>query len=123
MRVPGLDPGICRGHPRLCAAAQGVDGRDEPGHDDRVVARMSACDIPGTLSRILLRAHPGYMNIPMHARLLALIASSMLLAGSAAAQDGADGFPHRPIHIVVPFPPAGPTDILCRVIAQRMSED
>ena len=35
----------------------------------------------------------------------------------------ADGFPHRPIHIVVPFPPAGPTDILCRVIAQRMSED
>jgi tripartite-type tricarboxylate transporter receptor subunit TctC len=59
----------------------------------------------------------------MHARLLALIASSMLLAGGAAAPDGADGFPHRPIHIVVPFPPAGPTDILCRVIAQRMSED
>jgi tripartite-type tricarboxylate transporter receptor subunit TctC len=32
-------------------------------------------------------------------------------------------FPSRPIRIIVPFPAGGPTDILSRVIAQRMSED
>jgi tripartite-type tricarboxylate transporter receptor subunit TctC len=32
-------------------------------------------------------------------------------------------FPSRPIRIIVPFPAGGPTDILARVIAQRMSED
>jgi tripartite-type tricarboxylate transporter receptor subunit TctC len=59
----------------------------------------------------------------MHARLLALVASLLLPVADVPAQEHADAFPSRPIHIVVPFPPAGPTDILSRVIAQRMSED
>jgi tripartite-type tricarboxylate transporter receptor subunit TctC len=37
----------------------------------------------------------------------------------AFAQD----FPTRPIRIVVPFPAGGPTDILSRIVAQKMSED
>jgi len=42
----------------------------------------------------------------------------------AAAQGGdAASFPNRPIRIVVPFPAGGPTDILSRIIGQRMSED
>ncbi len=43
----------------------------------------------------------------------------------AAAQTPSDAanFPNRAIHLVVPFPAGGPTDILSRVIAQRMSED
>jgi tripartite-type tricarboxylate transporter receptor subunit TctC len=59
----------------------------------------------------------------MHARLLALIASLLLPIAAVPAQERADAFPSRPIHIIVPFPPAGPTDILSRVIAQRMGED
>ena len=35
----------------------------------------------------------------------------------------AQTFPNRTIRIVVPFPAGGPTDILSRVIAQKMSED
>jgi len=35
----------------------------------------------------------------------------------------AQTFPSRTIRIVVPFPAGGPTDILSRVIAQKMSED
>jgi tripartite-type tricarboxylate transporter receptor subunit TctC len=37
----------------------------------------------------------------------------------AAAQE----FPSRPIRIIVPFPAGGPTDILSRIVAQKMSED
>jgi tripartite-type tricarboxylate transporter receptor subunit TctC len=36
---------------------------------------------------------------------------------------GAQTYPTRPIRIIVPFPAGGPTDILSRVIAQKMSED
>jgi tripartite-type tricarboxylate transporter receptor subunit TctC len=34
-----------------------------------------------------------------------------------------ENFPSRPIRIVVPFPAGGPTDILSRIVAQKMSED
>jgi tripartite-type tricarboxylate transporter receptor subunit TctC len=35
----------------------------------------------------------------------------------------AQAYPSRTIRIIVPFPAGGPTDILSRVIAQKMSED
>jgi len=41
-----------------------------------------------------------------------------LSAASAAAED----FPARQIRLIVPFPPGGPSDIISRVIGQRMSE-
>ena len=34
-----------------------------------------------------------------------------------------DDFPNRPIRMIVPFPAGGPTDIVARVIGQKMSED
>src|SRR5207302_406695 len=36
--------------------------------------------------------------------------------------DETQNYPNRTVRIVVPFPAGGPTDILMRVIAQRMSE-
>ncbi|WP_118137841.1 tripartite tricarboxylate transporter substrate binding protein [Oceanicella sp. SM1341] len=50
---------------------------------------------------------------------LALAAATALLplAGPAAAQ----GFPERPVTIVVPFPPGGSTDLLARQIAEKIS--
>src|SRR5580658_3278529 len=40
----------------------------------------------------------------------------------AYAQDlDASNYPNRPIHIIVPFPAGGPTDILCRIVGQEMT--
>ncbi len=43
-------------------------------------------------------------------------------AGAQSAADAAN-YPNRPIRIIVPFPAGGPTDILSRVLAQRLSDD
>jgi len=52
-------------------------------------------------------------------RLLAAIAAAAIAFGtSASAQD----FPTRPMTMVIPFAAGGPTDVLGRVIAGRMSE-
>jgi hypothetical protein len=60
----------------------------------------------------------------MHARLMALaLALSVLPISAAPAQERAEAFPGRPIKIVVPFPAGGPSDVLARMIGQRMSED
>lgn len=59
----------------------------------------------------------------MNARWIALALLSGLAMGSAAAQERADAFPTRAIKIVVPFPAGGPSDVLARMIGQKMSED
>src|SRR5712691_9985966 len=53
---------------------------------------------------------------------LLLLSASPLMTGSATAQERPDAFPNRSIRFVVPFPAGGPTDILTRVVAQRLSE-
>ena len=35
----------------------------------------------------------------------------------------ATSYPNRPIRIIVPFPAGGPSDVLARIIGQRLSED
>ena len=51
-------------------------------------------------------------------RLLALAVLSALGVFSAEAAD----YPNRPIHVVVPWPPGGPTDAVARVLSQEISE-
>src|SRR5438067_4908816 len=48
----------------------------------------------------------------------AMLLAMMTIALSAVAQDK---YPTKPIKLVVPFPPAGGTDVLSRAIAQSMS--
>ena len=50
------------------------------------------------------------------------LASGLVPALSRAAAPGSD-WPQRPLRFVVPYPPGGPTDILGRVVAQRLSVD
>ena len=42
--------------------------------------------------------------------------------GCAALPAQAANFPDRPIKLIVPFPPGGGTDVLARVIAQKLNE-
>ncbi len=59
----------------------------------------------------------------MSPRSIALAALSALAMGAAAAQERPDAFPSRSIKIVVPFSAGGPSDVLARMIGQKMSED
>lgn len=57
------------------------------------------------------------MQKPVRRALAALLAT-VALVGSAAAQ-----YPTKPIKWVVPYPPAGTTDVLARIVAQWLSEN
>jgi tripartite-type tricarboxylate transporter receptor subunit TctC len=59
----------------------------------------------------------------MNLRAIALALLSLLAISPVAAQERADSFPSRSIKIVVPFPAGGPSDVLARMIGQKMGED
>ena len=53
-------------------------------------------------------------------RLLPLVAATALAPWPASAQ-APDAWPSKPIRLLLPFPPGGPTDILGRMIADRLT--
>ena len=56
----------------------------------------------------------------IHKALRATVAGYLALALSGAAL--AQSFPSKPIRFIVPFPPAGPTDLAARLVAENMAE-
>lgn len=54
----------------------------------------------------------------MKRAIVSALAGLLALAGSASAQN----YPTRPVTMVVPFAAGGPTDVLGRIMAQRMGE-
>jgi tripartite-type tricarboxylate transporter receptor subunit TctC len=48
------------------------------------------------------------------------LAAAWLLAGLTLAS--ASGFPDRPIHLLVPYPPGGPNDVIARLVADKLDE-
>jgi tripartite-type tricarboxylate transporter receptor subunit TctC len=55
-----------------------------------------------------------------------LFSAALVLAGSSFAQnaatESASEYPTRAVKVIVPFSPAGPTDVVARIIAQKLSE-
>ena len=55
-------------------------------------------------------------------RLFMWLASAAVLSPWLAVVAGAQTYPSRPVTMVVPFPAAGPADVLARILAERMRE-
>jgi tripartite-type tricarboxylate transporter receptor subunit TctC len=56
-------------------------------------------------------------------RSLAVAAAVLLAAGlTSTGTRAADSWPTRPVHIIVPFAPAGPTDAISRVLADKLGQ-
>src|SRR5436190_7981061 len=52
----------------------------------------------------------------------AICTAALLAAGSSHGEPAANAYPSRQVRMVVPYPAGGPTDLLGRLLAQKLSD-
>jgi tripartite-type tricarboxylate transporter receptor subunit TctC len=70
-------------------------------------------ELPLTLHPIALKAS--------HAKRVFLASLAAMVVGGLALPAMAQDYPSKPIKLIVPYPPAGATDVIGRVMAQKLS--
>ncbi len=58
----------------------------------------------------------------VHSTLAALIAAAAFAIPGLAHSQAADNYPSKPIRLIIPYPPGGATDVIGRIVGQRLSE-
>src|SRR5215831_5334144 len=61
-------------------------------------------------------------TIHVAAGLFALMLAALVPAAPSHAESAPAGYPARQVRIIVPYPAGGPTDVMARLVAQRLSE-
>jgi tripartite-type tricarboxylate transporter receptor subunit TctC len=59
----------------------------------------------------------------MHRTIRFLVVAILAISAGSAAAEEPSSFPSRAIRMIIPFPAGGPSDMVARVIGQKMSED
>ena len=51
-----------------------------------------------------------------------IFGAALLASGTSYGQQAAKTYPIRQVRMVVPYPAGGPTDLIARILAQKLSE-
>jgi tripartite-type tricarboxylate transporter receptor subunit TctC len=61
-------------------------------------------------------------RLEAHALARVIVLVALAVVGNVQTASTEEAFPTRPIRMIVPFPPGGPTDVMGRLISQSLSE-
>jgi len=91
-----------------------------PGSVARFPGAIAKARVRG--ERLELHKRASRKERTMRRGLFLSIAAAMLLASGVCYGQSASPYPTRQVRIVVPYPAGGPTDLIARLIAQKLGE-